>query len=73
MIQIVRGHNFVFDPLIVKLDCMFSIVAAKHKEVFDSELFSFSPSHLQASLLQLVLTLKRLGIEQIKHLLIVNL
>lgn len=73
MIQIVRGHNFVFDPLIVKLDGMFSIVAAKHKEVFDSELFSFSPSHLQASLLQLVLTLKRLGIEQIKHLLIVNL
>ena len=48
MIQIVTGDNFVFDALVVHLNCVLRIIAAENKQIFYSKLVIFWPTHFQA-------------------------
>lgn len=73
VIQIVRRHNLVLDSLVIKLDGMLSIIAAENKQILDCELFCLGPSDAQTFLLLFALALKSLSIQQVKHLLVIDL
>ncbi len=51
MIQVVRSHHFVLDPLVVKLYCVVGVIAPKNKKVFYRELVLLGPSNFEALLL----------------------
>lgn len=69
-------HHFVFNPLVVQLNGMVSIVAPKLEKVLHNELFVFAPSDFKSCFLQLLsglTTFYCLRIEQIENLFIINL
>jgi hypothetical protein len=55
MVEVMGGHNFVLDSLMVKLDSVLCIVASEHKEVLDCELVSFGPADFEAFVLGFVI------------------
>ena len=73
MVQVVRSNNFVLNSFVVELNRMLCIVTAEDKQVFDCELLLFTPSHLEASLVQLALSFECLGVKEVKDLFVVDL
>lgn len=51
MVQIMRGHNFVFNTFVVVLKAMLGVITLKHKKVFNLELIIFVPPDPQTILL----------------------
>jgi len=69
----VGSNNLVFDSLVIQLDCMFSIVAAEDKEIFDSKLVLLAPSDFESSLVNFALTFQCFSVQKIKDLFVINL
>ena len=72
MIQVVRGDNFILNPLIVVLHAVLGVVAFKDEQIFHRKLIIFIPSDTEAFFVCLVFELLR-RIEQIKYLFVVDL
>jgi hypothetical protein len=75
MVEVVWCDNLVFNPLVVKLDCVLSIIASKHKEVLNRELIIFRPPNFKSFLLlaRLLLFLKCGCVKKIEYFLAVDL